>query len=394
MISQLQSIADNLLDAFAKHQLSARELEHQLLELIAMEIQQKQLDRATWVKAYSEAEGNRARTEAVYIKLRLRRLMDKVRSAQLNSREVRAPKEGRQSLVITRPMGFNRKLQGNTVEAAMLAVIGLIFVAIVVEAFSGGLNGNVAIEKEYHGAVDDDYYSDVAPVGDGNLIVDRPEGFSPSFECRQALQVAEQLICSSPDLARRDVEMALAYNAALRSISPSKRRALTAAQRSWLIQRNACLSASCVDKLYDQWFADFSKQSAIASRGAGLDPIVEPNITSAWSYYRTKIQEGWRFEPTMGGRYVVIRMGCGTGCTINLVGDHRSGNIFHLGLGGEEMQSLELKFDDSSTQVQAQWLDTGKDACQLQTYDWTGIRLVPVSQVETYSRGDGCVALS
>lgn len=103
--------------------------------------------------------------------------------------------------------------------------------------------------------------------------------------------------------------------------------------------------------------------------------IAKPMISGKWASYKTRIFEGWNTGETFGGRFVIIRMGCGTGCSFNIVGDHQTGLIYDLGLGGEEMQMLDLQFSDQNNLIQAQWEDFDTDSCISQTFLWSGVKL-------------------
>lgn len=118
------------------------------------------------------------------------------------------------------------------------------------------------------------------------------------------------------------------------------------------------------------------------------DAIAPPNIIGDWRHYRTRIREGWTTAPTLAGRYVVIRFGCGMGCTVGIVGDHRSGDLYDLGLGGEEQMYLNLDFDDASNRVQARWEDLSADACVSQVFQWSGSTMKPVSAKQSTPRSD------
>lgn len=123
----------------------------------------------------------------------------------------------------------------------------------------------------------------------------------------------------------------------------------------------------------------------------GAAEVVAPKITDEWRSLRTRIREGWGTEPTFANRYVIIRVGCGTGCTGNIVGDHRTGELYPLGLGGEGYDQLQLKFDNASNRLTARWGDIETQTCITQRYRWNGTDLVEFSARETTPRVDfGC----
>lgn len=88
MINQLLS---DLSDKLRSREIDKRELEHRLLQAIAVEIDEDQMDRATWLKAFSESEGNADKTKALYVKLRLQRLLDQIAFLEMQSRQKNVP---------------------------------------------------------------------------------------------------------------------------------------------------------------------------------------------------------------------------------------------------------------------------------------------------------------
>lgn len=91
---------------------------------------------------------------------------------------------------------------------------------------------------------------------------------------------------------------------------------------------------------------------------------------------------------TLGGGFVIIRWGCGTGCTSGVVGDHHTGEIYPLGLGGEDMQALSLRYDNTSTAILARWSDGARGLCVTQNYNWTGSSVVASEQPQEWEMGD------
>lgn len=129
---------------------------------------------------------------------------------------------------------------------------------------------------------------------------------------------------------------------------------------------------------------------AAKPQAATIGPV-PPKITDEWRSLRTRIREGWGSEPTFANRYVIIRVGCGTGCTGNIVGDHRTGDLYPLGLGGEGYDQLQLRFDNASDRLTARWGDIETQTCITQRYRWNGTDLVEFSARETTPRVDfGC----
>lgn len=78
MIDHLKELFRQASDEFKRQQISERELEHRLLELISDEIDNGEMDRGTWLKAFSESEGSNDKAQALYIRYRLQRLTDEI----------------------------------------------------------------------------------------------------------------------------------------------------------------------------------------------------------------------------------------------------------------------------------------------------------------------------
>lgn len=74
----------------------------------------------------------------------------------------------------------------------------------------------------------------------------------PSFDCRRASSQVEHLICSSDVLAGLDRDMVNLYGQ-VRAVNPDD----VTDQSSWLRQRNACTTHSCVQSQYEQRVAYF-----------------------------------------------------------------------------------------------------------------------------------------
>jgi hypothetical protein len=119
---------------------------------------------------------------------------------------------------------------------------------------------------------------------------------------------------------------------------------------------------------------------------------VAPKITGDWQDDKTAIIDGWGTYPTFAGRYVIITEGCGAGCTYSIVGDHQTGNLYKLGLGGEDQMWLNLKYANNSNIINADWNDF--ETCFWRDYKWVGSSLEPSGTLRTRPRGqgpDGCV---
>ena len=75
----------------------------------------------------------------------------------------------------------------------------------------------------------------------------------------------------------------------------------------------------------------------------------------------------------------------------NIVGDHRTGELYPLGLGGEGYDQLQLRFDNASDSLTARWGDIETQTCITQRYRWNGTDLVELAAKLTSPRVDfGC----
>jgi uncharacterized protein len=69
-----------------------------------------------------------------------------------------------------------------------------------------------------------------------------------SFDCDKAGSAVEKLICGSPDLSHRDLQLGTVYREALaKSKSPQR---LKQEQRQWLTRRDACADEECLLNAY------------------------------------------------------------------------------------------------------------------------------------------------
>ena len=83
----------------------------------------------------------------------------------------------------------------------------------------------------------------------------KPKPRPASFECRDAFEEAEKLICKSFPLAKLDQQMVRAYDDYMGSLDGDQ--GLTAqsaelAQRRFIIDRNKCYDEGCVRTVYEE----------------------------------------------------------------------------------------------------------------------------------------------
>jgi uncharacterized protein len=89
-----------------------------------------------------------------------------------------------------------------------------------------------------------------------------------SFSCGGTLAPVEAMICHDPEVNVMDVDLSVAYKAALAaSANPD---GIKGAQRAWLKQRDACPDTACLNRAYtlrlDQLRADLAAAPEPASR--------------------------------------------------------------------------------------------------------------------------------
>lgn len=93
---------------------------------------------------------------------------------------------------------------------------------------------------------------------------------------------------------------------------------------------------------------------------------------NAWAAtFRTRIHDSVELGPNFAGRYIVVEMGCGTGCLTALLVDGENGNILDLPLGGEAHYQLSMTYSVNSRLLQAVWMDVSSEnsnECIAQAY--------------------------
>lgn len=86
---------------------------------------------------------------------------------------------------------------------------------------------------------------------------------------------------------------------------------------------------------------------------------------------RTRISAGVRAGVNYAGKYVIIDIGCGTGCHIPSMVDASTGRVLPFPLGGEDNMYLSMKYQVNSNLLVAQWQDSN-DECLQEALIWTG----------------------
>lgn len=86
--------------------------------------------------------------------------------------------------------------------------------------------------------------------------------------------------------------------------------------------------------------------------------------------YRTRIREGMRDGPNFAGRYSVVQIGCGTGCSFVIIGDNKTGRPSSFPRGGEDSLYLNLKHQLDSRLMTTQY--SRDDRCFIEYFDFDG----------------------
>ena len=99
------------------------------------------------------------------------------------------------------------------------------------------------------------------------LVEPRPPRTRPSFDCRYAGSLSEEMVCADPQLAAADRRLAQAYDRAVAAGVP--RRYLRAEQDDWLAIREqaARRSPGAVADIYEQRTAELNDMAIEAQDG-------------------------------------------------------------------------------------------------------------------------------
>lgn len=97
-----------------------------------------------------------------------------------------------------------------------------------------------------------------------------------------------------------------------------------------------------------------------------------------FAYVRTRIVEALKAPPNFAGHYTIVTLGCGSGCTSNLIIDRTTGKVSKVPFGGEMQQQLALRYRLGSNVLVANWFDD--DLCVSQVARWNGVSFELSSQ--------------
>jgi uncharacterized protein len=77
-----------------------------------------------------------------------------------------------------------------------------------------------------------------------------------SFNCSNALNLVESLICKDSSLSNKDSQMASLYKKVISDLPKSMQYELRDEQHEWLIARNSCENIECLELLYSKRIYD------------------------------------------------------------------------------------------------------------------------------------------
>jgi len=114
---------------------------------------------------------------------------------------------------------------------------------------------------------------------------------------------------------------------------------------------------------------DFAAYAAAPYRG----PISYPDFRGRdrqHASYRTRILAGAKAGPNFAGHLALVTIGCGSSCVFVPVVDVQTGRVFDSPLGGEDMLSLDLKYQVDSRMIAARYISN--ERCKFEEIVWTG----------------------
>lgn len=109
-----------------------------------------------------------------------------------------------------------------------------------------------------------------------------------------------------------------------------------------------------------QYFLPLSFAAFIfaGSPGHAFD-TVSPNFSgdqAEFGFLRTRITDAMLDGPNFADHYTIVTVGCGTGCSIGIVGDNETGKLYHFPFGGEEHSQMQLEFNLDENRILVSFL--------------------------------------
>ncbi|MCJ2115479.1 hypothetical protein MKK65_02510 [Methylobacterium sp. J-001] len=114
---------------------------------------------------------------------------------------------------------------------------------------------------------------------------------------------------------------------------------------------------------------DFAAYAAAPYRG----PISYPDFRGRdrqHASYRTRILAGAKAGPNFAGHLALVTIGCRSSCVFVPVVDVQTGRVFDSPLGGEDMLSLDMKYQVDSRLIVARYISD--ERCKAEEIVWTG----------------------
>jgi hypothetical protein len=134
-----------------------------------------------------------------------------------------------------------------------------------------------------------------------------------------------------------------------------------------------------------------SAQSGSSVRAASTPRKGSPDFAGRdkkFAYLRSRIAAGLKEGANFSNHYTIIQIGCGSGCTNNLLVDRATGEVHEMPWGGEYQQMLTFKYSVRSNLITVTWTSSGN--CFSQRARWTGndfaIRTAPSVVADTECR--------
>ena len=161
---------------------------------------------------------------------------------------------------------------------------------------------------------------------------------APSFDCARASTKVEQIICTDELLRQSDRAVDLAY----RKAKSRNVKAVVAAQKQWLMDRDACSNLACVADRYDGRLFELLTVSGLGrDYGAGGGSLTVLPLGNGWfafSAFRTYSRPSFGFPSQM------------------VMTDASASGVFRLiGGKGERMPQAEYDTGWRLTKIRGGW---------------------------------------
>lgn len=105
----------------------------------------------------------------------------------------------------------------------------------------------------------------------------------PTFDCTVRLTKVEHMICSNPELAAKDRELASLYESLIGGLHGQARSELVASEHAWLRQRGQCREPGmklCIVACYEQRIGELKRQLSLSSGLSRKEERERPALSS------------------------------------------------------------------------------------------------------------------